>query len=265
MLNSIVIVFLTLFISLAWAAEYDAELLSLADQIGKKEYTSAIEGYQKLANSPSSPGWLKAGAYFEISSAKLQQGKPEEAFSSLDQAMKNGFDDCFAIQQDIFADLRSSPEIQRRLASMKISEADYAELFWLKTEMNNMEHDIKMMITENINRLDDDYTEIPQSEIPTRETKSSAVLYARENVRLMQEIQKSYIKQSDEERIQHNATMRVINDAVDTEAILISKREAAERADARRKAVVQRAFQNIDRSNQPKPCSEFTVTAESSN
>jgi hypothetical protein len=263
MLKINVIVFFALFLSLCWAAEYDDELLRLADLIGKKDYSAAIEGYQKLANSPSSPGWLKAGSYFEIASVKLQQGKQEDAFSSLDQAIQNGFNDCFAIQQDVFADVRSSPDIQRRLAAMKISEADYAELFWLKTEMNNLEHDIKMMITENINRLDDDFTETPQSEIPTRETKSAAVLYARENVRLMQEIQKTYVKQSDEERIQHNATMRVINGEVDQQAILISKQEAAENADVRRKAVTQRAFQNSDRSNEPKPCSEYTTAASS--
>jgi hypothetical protein len=133
-------------------------------------------------------------------------------------------------------------------------------LFWLKSEMSNLEHDIKMMITENINRLDSDFTETPQSQIPSRQTSSPSVLYARKNVMLMQQIQKTYVKQSDEERIQHNATMGVINSAPDQQAILISKQQAAERADARRKAISQRTYKQLPgNSNELKTCSSYAV------
>jgi hypothetical protein len=178
--------------------------------------------------------------------------------TSLDQAIKSGFDDCVAIQQDSFADLKSSSDLEDRLALMKISEANYLELLWLKSEMNNLEHDIKMMITENINRLDSDFTEIVQSKIQARETSSPAVLYARENVRLMQQIQNTYVKQSDEERIQHNASMQVIGGGADQQSILISKQKAAERAEARRKAVSQRAFHlKPEASDQLKTCLQY--------
>lgn len=245
---------------LLWSLDYQHELFRLADLISKKEYEEAIQGYQALADVSSTPQWLKASAYFEIASAKLEQGKKVEGLSSIDKAIELGFDDCIAIQQDAFAELKGSKEIASRLDRMKISEADYHELFWLKAEMNNLEHDIKMMITENIDRSDSDFTETPQSEIPSRETSSAAVLYARENVRLMQEVQKTYVKQSDEERISHNATMGIISGSANQQAILISKQQAAEHAEGRRKDVLRRAYkQQPNDSSELKSCSSYSA------
>ncbi|HSE43122.1 MAG TPA: hypothetical protein VLH08_20360 [Acidobacteriota bacterium] len=245
--------------SLSWTAEYDDELLRLADLIGKKDYDAAIEGYSALAYASSTPKWLKAAAYYEMASAKLLKGKRTEGLAAIDKAIEFGYDDCIALQQDAFAELKDSKDIQSRLATMTISEGDYHELLWLKSEMNNLEHDIKMMITENINRLDSDFTETPQSQIPNRQTTSSGVLYARENVRLTQEIQKTFVKQSDIERIQHNATMGVIS-GIDPQAILISKQQAAQRTEARRKDVAQRAFQlAASNSAELKSCSSYAA------
>jgi tetratricopeptide (TPR) repeat protein len=242
------------------AADYDEELLHLSELTSNKDYDGAIKGYQALADETSTPQWLKASAYFEIASIKLQQGKKEEGLASIDKAVELGFDDCIAIQQDAFAELKGSKEIASRLDRMKISEADYHELFWLKSEMQNLEHDIKMMITENINRADSDFTETPQSQIPSRETKSASVLYARANVKLMQEIQKKYVKQSDEERIQHNATMGIVGGGPNQQAILISKQEAAERAESRRKDVLRRVYkEQPGDSGELKSCSSYTV------
>jgi hypothetical protein len=240
------------------AADYDDELLRLADLIGKKDYDAAIKGYEAIAGESSTPQWLKASAYFEIASAKLQQGKKAEGLAAIDKAIEFGFDDCFALQQDAFEEMKNSKEIQSRLDRMKISEADYHELFWLRSEMNNLEHDIKMMITENINRADSDFTETPQSQIPSRQTSSAAVLYGRKNVMLMQQIQTKYVKQSDEERIQHNATMGIVSGGANQQAILISKQQAAERAEARRKAVAQRAYHPLaGNSDEIKSCSSY--------
>jgi hypothetical protein len=241
------------------AADYDDELLRLADLIGKKDYDAAIKGYETLAAESSTPQWLKASAYFEIAAARLQQGKKAEGVAAIDKAIELGFDDCIAVQQDAFEQMKGSKDMQSRLDRMKISEVDYHELFWLKSEMNNLEHDIKMMITENINRADSDFTETPQSDIPSRETLSAAVLYARANVRLMQEVQKTYVKQSDEERIQHNATMGIVSGGTDQQAILISKQQAAERAESRRKDILRRAYkQQPNDSSELKSCSSYS-------
>jgi hypothetical protein len=245
---------------LLWSLDYHDELLRLADLIGKKDYDAAIQGYSSLADASSTPKWLKAGAYYEIASAKLQQSKTAEGLAAIDKAIEFGYDDCIAVEQDSFAELKGSKEIGSRLDQMKISEVDYHELFWLKAEMNYLEHDIKMMITENINRLDSDFTETPQSQIPSRETSSSAVLYARENVRLMQEVQKTYVKQSDEERIRHNATMGIISGGSNQQAILISKQQSAESAEARRKDISRRAYkQQPGDSSELKSCSSYSA------
>jgi hypothetical protein len=244
----------------SWGSEYGDELLRLADLTGKKDYDAAIEGYSMLAKGASTPKWLKAGAYYEIASATLQKGSTTEALAALDKAIEFGFDDCIAVQQDTFAGLRNSKDLQLRVAAMQISETDYHELLWLKSEMNNLEHDIKMMITENINRLDSDFTETPQSQIPTRQTESSAVLYARENVRLMQEVQKTFVKQSDLERIEHNAKMGAISGTADSQAVMLSKQQAAQRSEARKKDVAQRAFQlPANNSAELKSCSSYNT------
>jgi hypothetical protein len=246
--------------ALLWCAEYDDELLRLLELTSNKNFDAAIEGYLAMANESSTPRWLKASAYFEIASIKLQQGKKAEGLASIDKAIESGFDDCIAVEQDAFAELKGSKEIGSRLEQMKVSEVDYHELFWLKAEMNYLDHDIKMMITENMNRLDSDFTETPQSQIPSRETSSAAVLYARENVKLMQEIQKTYVKQSDEERIRHNGTMGIISGGADQQAILISKQQAAERAEGRRKDVLRRAYkQQPGDSAELKSCSSYSA------
>jgi hypothetical protein len=76
----------------------------------------------------------------------------------------------------------------------------------------------------------------------------------------MQEVQKIYVKQSDEQRIQHNATMGIISGSANQQDILISKQQAAEHAEGRRKDVLRRAYKpQPGDSSELKSCSSYSA------
>ena len=142
---------------------------------------------------------------------------------------------------------------------MMITEADLRELVWLKSEVEHAEHDARMMITDNINRVDQQATEIPQAQLPSRPTTSAGVLYWRSQLLLIQRAQREFVKKSDEERMVHAATMGVIS-GVSQSAVLESARRARAAAESRKVEIGKRAFVPVKTSSdQPKPCSEWTV------
>jgi hypothetical protein len=151
-----------------------------------------------------------------------------------------------------------NPKAIQALAGMKITEADFRELIWLKSAVEHAEHEARMMITDNINRVDQQATEIPQAQLPTRPTTSAGVLYWRQQLLLMQRAQREFVKKSDEERMVHAATMGVIAGASQSAAIE-SARQARTTAESRKAEIRKRAFVPVTTSsNQPKPCSEWT-------
>jgi hypothetical protein len=151
-----------------------------------------------------------------------------------------------------------NPKATQALAGMKITGADFRELVWLKSEVEHAEHDARMMITENINRVDQQATEIPQAQLPTRPTTSAGVLYWRQQLVLIQRAQREFVKKSDEERMVHAATMGVISGGASQSAVLESARKARAAAESRKAEIRKRAFvPATTSSDQPKPCSEW--------
>src|SRR4030095_10327562 len=108
------------------------------------------------------------------------------------------------------ATIRQNTKAMQALAGMKITEADFRELVWLKSEVEHAEHDARMMITDNINRVDQQATEITQPQMQPRPTTSAGVLYWRQQLLLMQRAQREFVKKSDDERMAHAATMGVV-------------------------------------------------------
>ena len=140
---------------------------------------------------------------------------------------------------------------------MKINEGDFRELVWLKLEVEHADHDVRMMITENINRVDQQWTEIPQAQLPTRRTHSAGVMYWREQLALIQKLQRQFVLKSDEERMKHAATMAVLG-GTSQSAVLESARRARASAESRKAEILKRAFVPVmTASDQPKPCSEW--------
>jgi hypothetical protein len=116
-----------------------------------------------------------------------------------------------------------------------------------------------MMITDNMNRVDQQSTEIPQAQLPVRSTTSAGVLYWRQQLLLIQRAQREYVRKSDEQRMVHAATMGVIS-GTSNSAVLESARQARATAESRKAEIRKRAFVPVaTSSNGMKPCSEWTA------
>ena len=191
--------------------DYVDQLLKLSELSSSQQYREAINGYKKLESQPGAPQWLKAGSEYEIAELYGTLNESDNAIAALSRAVQLGFDDCLSVRaSEHLATVLKNPKATQALAAMKITEADFRELVWLKSEVEHAEHDARLMITETINRVDQQSTEIPQAELPTRATTSAGVLYWRQQLLLIQRAQREFVKQSDQERMVHAATMGVV-------------------------------------------------------
>lgn len=238
--------------------DYTDQLMKLTELTDSKRYREAISGYNRLKAQPGTPEWLKAASEYEIAELYAAMNETDNAISALGRAVQLGFDDCITPRNsERLAAVLKTPKATQALAGMKISEADFRELVWLKAEVGHAEHDARMMITDNINRVDQQATEIPQAQLPTRPTSSAGVLYWRQQLLLMQRAQREFVKKSDEERMKHAATMGVISGGSQS-AMLESARKARSAAESRKAEIRKRAFvPSRASSDQLKPCSEW--------
>jgi len=240
--------------------DYIDQLIKLSELSSNQEYREAIKGYRKLQAQAGAPAWLKAGSEYEIAELYAALNENDNALTALSRAVQLGYDDCLSPRaSEHLATILKDPKATQALAGMKITEADFRELLWLKSEVEHAEHDARMMITDNINRVDQQPTEIPQAQLPTRPTTSAGVLYWRQQLLLIQRAQKEFVTKSDHERMVHAATMGVVAGASQS-AVLESARQARATAESRATEIRKRAFIPVNSSSaQPKPCSEWTV------
>ena len=244
--------------------DYTDQLIKLTQLTDSKQYREAIDGYKSLQSQPGTPGWLKAACEYEIAELYAAMNATDNAIATLSRAVQLGYDDCLTPRtSERLATILKNPKATQALGAMKISEADFRELFWLKSEVSHAEHDARMMITDNINRVDQHPTEIPQAQLPTRPTTSVGVLYWRQQLLLMQKAQREFVTQSDEERMKHAATMGVIAGGANQSAVLQSAITARAAAESRQAEIRKRAFVPVTTSSdQPKPCSQLAAGAQ---
>ena len=238
--------------------DYVDQLMKLTELSDNQQYREAINGYKRLESQPGAPAWLKAGSEYEIAELYAQLNEADNAIAALNNAVQLGFDDCLTPRTSKhLATILRNPKATQALAGMKITEGDFRELVWLKSEVEHAEHDARMMITDNINRVDQQSTDIPQAQLPTRPTNSAGVLYWRQQLLLIQRAQREFVTKSDEERMAHAATMGVIAGSSQP-AVLESARQARATAESRKAEIRKRAFVPVTTSSsQPKPCSEW--------
>lgn len=240
--------------------DYTDQLIKLTELTDNQQYREAIDGYKRLQTQPGAPAWLKAASEYEIAELYAALNETDNAIATLSRAVQLGFDDCLTPRASKhLATISRNPKATQVLAGMKITEADFRELVWLKSEVDHAEHDARLMITANINRVDQQTTDIPQAQLPTRPTTSAGVLYWRQQLLLMQRAQREYVKKSDEERMVHAATMGVISGRP-SPAALESARQARATAESRRAEIRKRAFVPVaTSSNLAKPCSALVT------
>lgn len=239
--------------------DYTDELIRLTQLTDNKQYRDAVNGYRRLQAQPATPAWLRAASEYEIAELHGALQDANGAIGTLDRAVQLGFDDCITPQSsERLKIVFRNPVATQLLAAMKITEADFRELVWLKSEVEHAEHDARMMITENINRIDQQATEIPQARIPTTPTTSPAVLYWRQLLLMMQRAQRDYVRKSDEERMVHAAQMAITAGSASPSAVLESARNARVTAESRKAEIRKRDFVPPTRSSDaPRPCTEW--------
>jgi len=257
--SMISILFFSLLVSVCTAdaqQDYTDELIKLSELTGHQQYREAIDAYKRLESQPATPNWLKAGAEYEIAELYAALNETDNAIAALNNAVQLGYDDCLSPSTSKrLAPILKNPKAAQVLAEMKISEGDFRELFWLKSEVEHADHDARMMITANINRVDQQSTEIPQAQLPTRPTHSAGVLYWRQQLLMIQRVQTEFVQKSDEQRMKHAATMAVIG-GTSQSAVLQSARQAQAAAESRKADIRRRAFVPAPTSSdQLKPCS----------
>ncbi len=223
------------------SADFSKQLLEIMQLVDEKKYPEAISGYEKFLKK--APRSLQGAVQFEIATLRAGLGQKDRALSDMEQAIQSGFDDCLAaIQYDEWKQFRADARFIGLFGKAQISEADLNELHWLKAEIEHVNHDTRMMITENTNRKDTNFTLIPQSQIPVRPTTSSGVLFNREILNMMHGVQREFVMQSDTARIEHVASMAIISGGTSSEQILESSRLANHAAEERERAIQSRKF-----------------------
>lgn len=238
--------------------DYTDQLMKLVQLTDNKQYREAIAGYRTLAAQPGTPGWLRAAGEYEIAELYGTLNERDNAIAAFSRAVQLGFDDCLTPRERL-ATILKTPTAAQALSEMKITQADFRELVWLKSEVQHAHHDARMMIIENTNRLDHAITEIPQAQLPTRPTTSAGVLYWRQQLLLVQQLQREYVMKADLQRMKHLTTMAVITGGSSSSAVLESARKAQVAAESRRAAIHQRIFVPVTLpSDRPRPCSEWS-------
>ena len=239
------------------AADFPKQLLDIMLLVDEKKYPEAISGYESFLKG--APPSMHGAIQFEIATLHAATGNRERALAIMEQAVKSGFDDCFALEQyEELKSIRSDPRFNSLKSQVRISEADMKELFWLKAEMEHINHDIKMMITENMNRVDTGITMLPQSVISTRATTSTGVLFHRELVKMMHLAQQHYVGESDQARMEHVGSMTVISGGTSSAEVLESSRLAEQAATGRKQAINARKFSiPPGTGTTPRPCGEL--------
>ncbi len=239
------------------AADLSPQLQAVRALVENKKYAEAIAQYEKLLQEASRP--LQGPVQFEIAALHATMGNADRALAMMDQAVQSGFDDCLAIaQRQELKLIQGDPRFLQPVSRIRISEPDRKELFWLKAEILNVSHDTKMMITENVNRVDTGITVVPQSLVPVRETSSPGVLFHRELLRMMQQSQIRYVFEADKLRMRHVTNMRIITGGASAQQVAISLRFAASNAEERKRSIEARKFSLSPATDPtPRPCSDY--------
>jgi tetratricopeptide (TPR) repeat protein len=223
------------------AEDLSQQLLIIKQLVEGKEYAEAIVAYENLLQK--APQSLRGSVQFEIAGLHAVLGNTDRSLAIMEQAIQSGFDDCLAIQQNEKLNAAGSdPRFKEFYSRVRVYEADLKELYWLKAEIQNVSHETKMMIMANTNRMDGGITVIPQSAVPARETVSSGVLFNRELLRMMHQLQRQYVFEADKARIRHVTTMITISGRASYEQMARSSRLAALAAEERKRAIEARKF-----------------------
>lgn len=250
-------IYLIFAVAAVHAAADSKQLVEILQLVDEKKYAEAIRGYENFLRT--APKSIQGPVQFEMATLHAALGDKDNALKLFEQAIGSGFDDCIAIAQYTeWKPMKSDPKFSALYGRVRISEADLKELYWLKAEIEHVTHDTKMMITENMNRMDTGFTAIPQSALPVRATSSPAVAFNRELLSIMHQVQRHFVMESDKGRIEHVTAMGIISGGASQAQILESARLADHAAQERQRAIQTRKFLlPAGAGTTPRTCAEW--------
>ncbi|MGE5358091.1 MAG: tetratricopeptide repeat protein [Bacteroidales bacterium] len=238
------------------ATDLVQQLQAVRDLVQAKKFAEAITEYEKLLRD--APKSLQGPIQFEIAALHAVLGNRDRALVLMDQAVQSGFDDCAAVEREELKPLGSDLALDELFSRIRISEADLRELSWLKTELLNVSHETKMMITENTTRVDTGITVVSQSAMPVRDTDSPGVLFNRELLKMMHQAQRRYVMEADKLRMSHVTKMTIISGARSAQQVALSSSYAQRNAEQRKLAIDARRFALVPGvGTTPRPCSAW--------
>jgi hypothetical protein len=223
----------------------------------------ALANLAKEAEAAGQPGWT-AVLLANVAGCLAEQGELDQAMVRLTRAVDLGLTDCFYLRTDPqMKKLAGRDDFAGLLDRIRTSPADVHEIAWQAAEMQAIMHDTSMMISENMNRVDGDQTVVPQSALPTRDTRDPAVIAGRLLLSSLQAHQKGMVLQSDQSRISHNVNMNIIDNMGDgtgggrssPQRVQQSRMLAQQAAQQRAQQVAQRAFKDSGASTEVVACS----------
>lgn len=233
---------------------YGDQIVKIGEEITVGNFSSAQKLLKSLEHKLSlgySPHWTKTLIHYEKSRLLLAQGQVDSGLNHLEAAVKGGFDIFMDILQDpLFQKIFDHDRFKGIYGAMRISPRDMREIYWLKGEIQQAHHDTTMMIIENIGRVDEDYTEVPQNTLSFHPTTSIGVRAYRAILRNVLRQQKWTVLRSDIIRKHHLLHMQIIRNMPGSgrsrgpsyDQKQLSRHRAMQRAQYRKQQIASRSF-----------------------
>ncbi|MGW4651021.1 hypothetical protein [Kitasatospora sp. NPDC004289] len=191
----------------------------LADMLTRGAATAGTRGLHEVIERATALGpqaaWLAAAGRGSLAGLAIAQGQSEVALFHLEAAVDGGYNDCVLLHMPVVAPLHRDPRFQALYARMRISQADLDELFWLHREAQIMMKQSRDASVDNIGRLDNGVSLLPQAPMPTREPDTVGVLMTRVDLAATQTALQAAAVRADLQRASGNFSLSLIDDSWD--------------------------------------------------
>ncbi|MER6099016.1 hypothetical protein ABT154_24840 [Streptomyces sp. NPDC001728] len=186
--------------------------------------------------------WLAAAGHASLGELACLHGQTDLAVFHFDAAVTAGYNDCVALHVGPLRPLHHDPRFRAPYQRMRITAADLDEFFWLHQEMQLMSQDAQSAAVDNIGRLDNGGSLLPQAPLPTREPNTAGVLITRIDLAAVQTALRRVALKLDFQRSSGNTSLDLIDGLWDDSRALRDARHADDLDSRRQRAAEGRAF-----------------------
>jgi hypothetical protein len=192
------------------------------------------------ATAAGGASWLAPVAELKRAEILFGAGAVDEGLAAFEHAIELGFDDPIELAWVLPTSLRAHPRIVAAWKRVRVAPVDRREQDWLRQETQATFHDGTLMTIANMNRRDGELTQITPPTVPTRLTRSIAVIAGRERLRNALVQQQAKVLASDQSRMNHLISMGMFGPPVSPSEQLHSLQMAKIARDARNEGIRER-------------------------